>query len=652
MSRALSSSNVLLGDLQPATIFFSLESGKVIHIVKRVIDNTDPLLELYDVKPGQYKDVSPLVVMPGLVDAHVHLNEPGRTEWEGFATGTQAAAAGGVTTVIDMPLNAIPPTTTIANFNLKINAAKGQTWVDVGFWGGLVPDNLESLKPLISMGVRGFKSFLIESGVEEFPAITPKHILRAMKEVNGLSTLLMFHAEMQPNKAQGPILMVDQVADLTPKLVPNENRPNFFFHDSSMENIDRYLASDIDEIEESDSVTPPDDNIPDTDSMGVSTDAIEDFNIGMSASFINRAPKPVVKLLSDNKYDLHDHENCKLPHNHAGSIDHSVLSDEQAKALAKSPYLVGSEPIYGKFARMAHHHENQDHDLTTKEILAQHDKDQDPTSPLLMAQKEDQLLANVDPTTYAAFLASRPDSFETTAIAEIINCSTMIPTVPLHIVHLATHEAIPLIRAAKAKNLPISAETCFHYLSLYAENIPNCSTHFKCCPPIRTDDNRRLLWKGLRNDIITTVVSDHSPCTPELKGLERGDFFEAWGGISSVGFGLPILYTEGLKLSPPITMAEISKWCSWNTAKQVGLSHKKGKIAVGYDADFLIFDPAIEYTINNPKTYFKNKLTAYDGMKFKGKVVETIVRGNSVYALNKGHSNIPLGKLILEPRND
>ena len=201
MSRALSSSNVLLGDLQPATIFFSLESGKVIHIVKRVIDNTDPLLELYDVKPGQYKDVSPLVVMPGLVDAHVHLNEPGRTEWEGFATGTQAAAAGGVTTVIDMPLNAIPPTTTIANFNLKINAAKGQTWVDVGFWGGLVPDNLESLKPLISMGVRGFKSFLIESGVEEFPAITPKHILRAMKEVNGLSTLLMFHAEMQPNKA-------------------------------------------------------------------------------------------------------------------------------------------------------------------------------------------------------------------------------------------------------------------------------------------------------------------------------------------------------------------------------------------------------------------------------------------------------------------
>ena len=215
--------------------------------------------------------------------------------------------------------------------------------------------------------------------------------------------------------------------------------------------------------------------------------------------------------------------------------------------------------------------------------------------------------------------------------------------------HLATHEAVPLLRAAKAKGLPVTAETCFHYLSLCAERIGSCSTHFKCCPPIRTDDNRKLLWKALRNDVVTTVVSDHSPCTPDLKGMEKGDFFEAWGGISSVGFGLPILYTEGLKLDPPIRLAEINKWCSWNTAKQVGLSHCKGAIRVGYDADLLIFDTDAKYVVENKETYFKNKLTAYDGMEFRGRVLETLVRGNTVFAMGRGFSG-PKGKLILEPR--
>ncbi|EGV61482.1 allantoinase [Yamadazyma tenuis ATCC 10573] len=592
MSFALASKNVLLDDhLVAATIIYSQQTGKILDIHHQILPRTDPVLALYHVAPENYRDVTPLIVMPGLVDAHVHLNEPGRTEWEGFATGTQAAASGGVTTVIDMPLNAIPPTTTVENFLLKISAAAGKCYVDVGFWGGLVPDNIDSLRPLIRMGVRGFKSFLIESGVEEFPAIKPKHILRAMKEVDGLKTLLMFHAEMQPNR---------NIDDL--------------LNDSSND------TSDIDSIN------------------GVGND-IEDFDLGMSASFIHRAPKPVVDLLSRQHGPRGEYENVRFPHRPAGSIDRSGLTDEQAKALAKSPYLAGSEPIYGRFARMAHHHDS----------LAPGD---DPKSPLLMAQREDKLLENIDPTSYASFLASRPDSFETTAIAEIINCSTMIPTVPLHIVHLATHEAIPLIRAAKAQNLPISAETCFHYLSFYAENIPKCSTHFKCCPPIRTDDNRKLLWKALRNDIITTVVSDHSPCTPDLKGLEKGDFFEAWGGIASVGFGLPIMYTEGLKLYPPITIAEISKWCSWNTAKQVGLSHVKGKIAVGYDADFVLFNPDMTYAVENQKTFFKNKLTAYHGMKFKGKVMETIVRGNSVFAFGEGHSSEPMGRMILEPRFD
>ncbi|CAX42547.1 allantoinase, putative [Candida dubliniensis CD36] len=596
MSRALSSTRVLINDtLLPATIIFSVESGTILEVVDRVLPPSDPILTSYNVFPIDYRNVTPSVIMPGLVDAHVHLNEPGRTEWEGFETGTKAAASGGVTTVIDMPLNAIPPTTTVANFNLKINAAKGQTWVDVGFWGGLIPDNLYDLKPLIRMGVRGFKAFLIESGVDEFPAITPAHIVAAMKEVKDEKTLLMFHAEMQPQdkrKAQFSIAEEDEEGDFS-------------------------------------------------NSADTLTADIEDFNLGMSASFIHRAPTPVVKLLSTDHGDHHhEHENCRLPHNHAGSINPSVLSDEQAKALAHTPILAGAEPTFGKYARKVNTRHSRSYSYT----------EEDSNTPLLLAQQENAKLANIDPTAYATFLASRPDNFETTAIAEIINCSTLMPTVPLHIVHLATHEAVPLLRAAKAKGLPVSAETCFHYLSLCAERIGNCSTHFKCCPPIRTDDNRRLLWKALRNGVITTVVSDHSPCTPDLKGMEKGDFFEAWGGISSVGFGLPILYTEGLKLDPPISLAEINKWCSLNTAKQVGLSHCKGTIRVGYHADLLIFDTDTKYTVENKETFFKNKLTAYDGMEFQGRVLETLVRGNTVYAMGRGFSVAPMGNLILEPR--
>lgn len=584
MSRALSSTRVLVNDtLLPATIIFSVESGTILEIVDRVLPPNDPILARYNVFPIDYRNVTPAVIMPGLVDAHVHLNEPGRTEWEGFETGTKAAASGGVTTVIDMPLNAIPPTTTVANFNLKINAAKGQTWVDVGFWGGLIPDNLYDLKPLIRMGVRGFKAFLIESGVDEFPAITPAHILAAMKEVKDEKTMLMFHAEMQPREKE-----------------------EF------------------------------------SDSADTLTAEIDDFDLGMSASFIDRAPTPVVRLLSNDPGDHHhEHENCRLPHNHAGSINPSVLSDKQAKALAHTPILAGAEPTFGKNARKVNTHHLRSYSYTEEDTKV--------NTPLLLAQQENAELANIDPTAYATFLASRPDNFETTAIAEIINCSTLLPTVPLHIVHLATHEAVPLLRAAKAKGLPVTAETCFHYLSLCAERIGSCSTHFKCCPPIRTDDNRKLLWKALRNDVITTVVSDHSPCTPDLKGMEKGDFFEAWGGISSVGFGLPILYTEGLKLDPPIRLAEINKWCSWNTAKQVGLSHCKGAIRVGYDADLLIFDTDAKYVVENKETYFKNKLTAYDGMEFRGRVLETLVRGNTVFAMGRGFSG-PKGKLILEPR--
>lgn len=633
MSRAISSINVLTdGAVGPATIIYSPNSGKILRIDYSILQSNDPIFVLFDVGPRDYRDVSPLVVMPGLVDAHVHLNEPGRTEWEGFDTGTRAAAAGGVTTVIDMPLNAIPPTTTIANFNLKIAAARGKTWVDVGFWGGIVPSNLDHLVPLIRMGVRGFKGFMIDSGVDEFPAITPAYIKKAMKVVKGHQTMLMFHAEMQPHLLHQPPVLVETIGEKTPKLIPNERHAQFLIDTATSDNDSDLLTSSI-----------SDDGI-------LNGSNIDDLNLGVSASFISRAPKPVVKLLSIQKPD----EKFVLP-SEKPRLE-SNLTEAQSNALAKSPYLQASEPQFGKLARLANPtHESQQVEWYKSPLAKPLDFDsekflQNYDEPMEMARLEDHDLDGVDPTSYASFLASRPDNFETTAIAEIIDCSIRNPQVPLHIVHLATHEAVLLIKAAKAEGLPITAETCFHYLSLTAEKISNCHTHFKCCPPIRTDSNRKLLWSALRSGVITTVVSDHSPCTPDLKGLNKGDFFSAWGGISSVGFGLPILFTEGQKLLPPVTLAEISKWCSWNTARQVGLSHKKGKIAVGYDADFLIFDPHVKYIVRNDLTYFKNKLTAYDGMEFQGKIVETIVRGNTVFNLAEGHINKPVGRLILEPR--
>lgn len=646
MSKALASSRVLVDDeIGPATVVFSLDSGRILHIEPLVLAEGHPVLHRFNVH--HVRDVSPRVIMPGLVDAHVHLNEPGRTEWEGFATGTRAAAVGGVTTVVDMPLNAIPPTTTVANFELKIAAARGQTWVDVAFWGGLVPTNLRDLRPLILMGVRGFKGFLIDSGVDEFPAIDPPYILRAMAEVKGLKTLLMFHAEMQPHERNHHAVSVEAMGNRTPRLVVNgaPARKN-----SPLAPHAAFTIEENDEPEFSGNVNGS--HIPIPRSNGEAA-PIDDLSLGMSASFISRAPQPVVDLLQHHHHqhpdDRHHTDDCRLPHNHAGLMDHLVLSDAQARALSKSPMLSAVEPKLGRYANLAHRRQ-PDAELPFLRALEWEQRHMAHLeSPLLAAQQVDVSLENIDPTLYAAFLALRPDNFETTAIAEIINCATQISGVPLHIVHLATHEAIPLIRAAQAQKLPITAETCFHYLLLLAEKIGNCHTHFKCCPPIRTEDNRKLLWRALRNGIITTVVSDHSPCTPELKGLEKGDFFLAWGGILLVGFGLPVMYTEGRKLSPPISLAEILRWCLWNTAKQVGLSHVKGKIAVGYDADLLVFDPLAEYVVQNEGVFFKNKLTAYDGMRFRGRVEETLVRGWTVYEAGAGHGEAR-GRLILEPR--
>ncbi|GAM90831.1 hypothetical protein ANO11243_088760 [Dothideomycetidae sp. 11243] len=466
-----STRTVIDGQVRPATIVISIASGKVTAI-------HDAVLPSSDFPKALYQDHSPHLLSPGLVDAHVHLNEPGRTEWEGFWTGTRAAAAGGVTTVVDMPLNSIPPTTTVAGLNAKLEAAKPQIWVDTAFWGGIIPGNAEELKPLVRRGVRGFKGFMIESGVDEFPCVSPTDIEVVLKELAGEPTIVMFHAEMMPT---------------TPLEAPSG---------------------------------PPD--------------------------------------------------------------------------------------------------------------------------------------------QYQTFLDSRPGVLETTAIKQLIALSPLAPGLPLHIVHLSESSAIPLLRDARASGLPITAETCYHYLSLHAEAIRAGDTRFKCCPPIRSQANQSKLWTELlrKDGCISMVVSDHSPCTPDLKILPadvpgaaptqpdktEGDFLTAWGGVSSVGLGLSILWTEAAVRS--FSAPDVVEWCCVRTAAHAGLAHRKGRLAVGYDADVVVFDDSASFVVQTEDLWFKNKCSAYQGRKLSGRVVRTYLRGRQIFDLADGFDEEqgPTGELLLEPR--
>ncbi|ODQ68004.1 allantoinase [Nadsonia fulvescens var. elongata DSM 6958] len=501
-NQIIASSRVLLeGSLKPATIVYSTTTGKIIAINSGIL----PPTKFTDCT--SYRLIpSNLVVLPGLVDSHVHLNEPGRTDWEGFASGTKSAASGGVTTVIDMPLNAIPPTTTVTNLKTKLDAAQDQCWVDTGFWGGVIPGNETDLVPLIENGVRGFKCFLMNSGVDEFPHVEVKDIEKAMNHLKDQNTVLMFHAEMLP--APGTI---------------------------NADNVRHYT----------------------------------------------------------------------------------------------SPCCGGG------YDNVSEHPES--------DIYLAYPNDED--------DKE-------DPTLYKSYLCSRPDYLETTAISKVISLSRQAPQLNLHIVHLATSLALNMIERAKNSGVKLTVETCFHYLHFYAEDIPSRHTEFKCAPPIRSRSNRDALFDALRKGLIQSVVSDHSPCTADIKYLDEGDFFKAWGGIASVGLGLPILWTESQKQSernshlPAISLADISRWTSWNTAKQVGLLHSKGSIEVGKDADFCIFDPEQKVTVDVKKLWFKNKLTPYNGETLTGVVHQTVLRGLVVYDINQGHSEKALGRLILDKRVD
>lgn len=274
---------------------------------------------------------------------------------------------------------------------------------------------------------------------------------------------------------------------------------------------------------------------------------------------------------------------------------------------------------------------------------------------------------------YQTFLDSRPSAFETYAIEEILSMAPLAPDLPLHIVHLSAMEAIPILREAREQGVKITAETCFHYLSLAAEEITTGDTRHKCCPPIRTKTNQDGLWDELMhidgpNDrVIQTVVSDHSPCTPALKLLpttmggraedlavgskvDRGDFFSAWGGISSVGLGLPILWTEQTRRG--FNILDVVRWCCVNTAAQVGLDHRKGALRIGMDADIAVLDDEAQWTVMPNTMLFRNKCSPYEGKQLRGMVKETWLRGRRVYSRAHGfrEKKGPEGELILEPR--
>jgi allantoinase len=374
-------------------------------------------------------------VLPGLVDTHVHINEPGRTEWEGFETATRAAAAGGITCVVDMPLNCVPATTSVAALEQKRRSAHGRAYVDYAFWGGVVPGNVEELLPLAAAGVRGFKCFLVDSGIDEFSMVTEADLRLAMPVLAGIGLPLLVHAE-DPVEVAG---------------------------------------------------------------------------------------------------DYRD---------------------------------------------------------------------------------------------YPSYLRSRPDRAEVAAIRLMIDLCREYRT-RVHIVHLATAEAVAMLEAARREGLPISVETCPHYLYFNAESISPRATEFKCAPPIRGAANRELLWEALRQRTIDFIATDHSPCPPAMKNRSDGDFCKAWGGIASLSVALPAIWTAASQRG--FDIRAVVRWMCEAPATLAGLDRHKGRIAPGYDADFVIFDPETEFEVTPEKLHFRHPVSPYIGQKLRGRVESTILRGISVY---------------------
>jgi allantoinase len=436
------------GRIRPGTVL--IEEGRIRALVSRPATATVP-------PDIPVEDLGTRVIAPGLVDCHVHVNEPGRTDWEGFATATRAAAAGGVTTLVDMPLNCLPVTTTRAALEEKRRAATGQLHVDVGFWGGVIPGNAGELAELAAGGALGCKAFLVHSGIEEFPNATEADLRAAMPVLRDAGLPLLVHAELD---------------------------------------------------------------------------------------------------------------------------------------LGGAPVVAGALP---------------------------------------------------DPRAYAGYLRSRPAAWEDAAIALLIRLARETGCA-VHVVHLSSAGSLEQIARAKAEGLHFTAETCPHYLCLEAESVPDGATEFKCAPPIREHENREALWRGLKDGVIDFVVSDHSPCTPALKGRERGDFAEAWGGIASLQLGLPAVWTEATRRGH--SLSDISAWMSARPAALAGLGRRKGQIAPGFDADLVVWDPESEISVEAEQLHFRHKVSPYLGRRLIGRVEATFLRGQLVYD-GSGHPAGTVGAPIL-----
>ena len=405
-------------------------------------------------------DFGDLVLMPGIVDTHVHVNEPGRTEWEGFETATWAAAAGGVTTLVDMPLNSIPATTTVEGLRAKVEAAKGKLRTDVGLWGGAVPGNAGELTALLEEGALGFKAFLVPSGVDEFPHVEEKDLREAMPILARHGAVLLAHAEVP-----GPIEAAAGVWD-------------------------------------------------------------------------------------------------------------------------------GAGP----------------------------------------AQLRE----------YSRYLRSRPDAAEVEAVELLVRLCRETGC-PVHIVHVSSVDVLPVLKRARDEGLPITAETCPHYLTFAAEEIPDGSVAFKCAPPLRSRENRERLWEALRDGVLDLVATDHSPCPPAMKKVEAGDFRGAWGGISSLELALPAVWTGARERG--FTIEDLATWMCAAPSKLAGLEDRKGRIAPGYDADLVVWDPEAGFEVNPERLHHRHKLTPYAGRTLHGVVIRTLLRGETVYE-NGDLIGPPAGRIL------
>ena len=442
-SFAISSSRVITPRGQIAASIV-IENGKIAQIV----EGNDAPDEMSCISYGD------LVISPGLVDAHVHINEPG-TDWEGFATATKSAAAGGVTTLIDMPLNSLPVTTDVAAFDMKVDSSQGKLSVDVGFYGGVVPNNQAQIPWLLDQGVLGVKAFLCDSGLEQFPAAGELELRAALADLKTQGVPLLAHAEIET------------------KVKTNETN---------------------------------------------------------------------------------------------------------------------------------------------------------------------------DSTSYQQYMRSRPPKFELTAIKLLIELCREYQT-PVHIVHLATAEALPMIEAAKLAGLPLTVETCPHYLFFNAMNVDAGDTRFKCAPPIRDEANRSKLCDAVASGLIDTIGSDHSPCPPDLKELESGDFTKAWGGIAGLQLTLPASWTA--LQSHGVTFSDLAQRTSTRPAEVFGLADRKGKIEVGYDADLVVWNPKKQFLVSTAGLFHRHPVTPYESTQLQGTVEHTFLRGTQVFESKKlpQHSS-PGGQLL------